>query len=64
MTLANVRKAIDCYYAEHGQYPGYDHTDGSPHNASFWKQLTFYTDENGRTSLTPGAPYLYGAIFA
>jgi len=59
-TLTNVRKAIDCYYAEHDRYPGYDPSSGSPDNGLFVEQLTMYTDANGKTQATPGHPFIYG----
>lgn len=59
-TLANVRKAIDVYYAEHGRYPGYDPANGAPDGTKFVDQLLLYSDEGGRTNATPSPPYIYG----
>jgi prepilin-type N-terminal cleavage/methylation domain-containing protein len=59
-TLADVRKAIDCYYAEHGKYPGYNPDTGAPDGDRFLKQLAMYTDGAGNTSGAPGYPYIYG----
>jgi len=59
-TLANVRKAIDTYYAEHNFFPGYDPANGSPNGDQFVKQLTMYSDAQGHTNATPVAPYLFG----
>lgn len=59
-TLANVRKAIDNYYAEHGRYPGYDPATATPNHARFVDQLLLFSDERGNTSATPAAPYFFG----
>ncbi|MGB2984556.1 MAG: prepilin-type N-terminal cleavage/methylation domain-containing protein [Phycisphaerae bacterium] len=59
-TLANVRKAIDCYYAEHGQYPGHNPGTGVPNGEKFVQQLTMYTSSNGGPGATYGDPYSYG----
>ena len=59
-TLANVRKAIDCYYAEHNRYPGYAPANGLPSDDDFVKQLTMYSDSKGNTNATYGSPFLYG----
>ena len=59
-TLANVRKAIDVYYAEHGKYPGYSPGTSAPHNAKFVEQLLMYSDDTGDTSETFSATYKYG----
>ena len=59
-TLTNVRKAIDCYYAEHDRFPGYNPSDGSINNDMFVKQLLEYSDRNGFTNPTLTAPFLYG----
>jgi type II secretory pathway pseudopilin PulG len=56
-TLADVRKAIDCYYAEHGKYPGYNPNTRAPDGDHFLKQLAMYTDGAGNTSSTAGYPY-------
>lgn len=59
-TLTNVRKAIDCYYAEHDRFPGYNPSNGSTDNAMFAKQLLEYSDRKGFTNPTLTAPFLYG----
>lgn len=59
-TLANVRKAIDVYYAEHGQYPGYNYTTGLPDNDAFVDQLLMYSDDAGKTNATYSTTYKYG----
>ena len=59
-TLANVRKAIDCYYAEHDRFPGYNPANGATNNVMFAKQLLEYSDRNGFTNPTRTAPFLYG----
>jgi prepilin-type N-terminal cleavage/methylation domain-containing protein len=70
--LATVRKAIDKYYYEHNnQYPG---LVVAVHKAdlfavavahidivdAFSKQLTYYSDANGRTSAAKSAAHPYG----
>ena len=59
-TLANVRKVIDVYYAEHGRYPGYDPATGLPNNDAFVDQLLLYTDSDGKTNATYAQPFIYG----
>lgn len=59
-TIDNVRQAIDLYYAEHGRYPGYDPTTGLPNGDRFKDQLLKFSDAQGRTSDTYGAPYVHG----
>lgn len=59
-TLANVRKAMDVYYAEHGRYPGYDPTTGLPNDDAFVDQLLMYTDADGKTNATSSHPFIYG----
>jgi prepilin-type N-terminal cleavage/methylation domain-containing protein len=59
-TLANVRKSIDVYYAEHGKYPGYNHTTGLPDNDAFVDQLLMYSDDAGKTNATYSTTYKYG----
>lgn len=59
-TLGNVRKAIDCYYAEHSRYPGYTPGTGAPDGDAFIKQLTQYSDVKGNTNTTYGTPFFYG----
>lgn len=58
-TLANVRAAMEVYYAEHGAYPGAI-SAGAPDGESFVGQLTQYTDESGNYHTTYGTPYLFG----
>jgi len=59
-TLTAVRKAIDCYYAEHGYFPGKNPVSGLPDGTMFVRQLLEYTDVAGRNNATYAAPYLYG----
>lgn len=59
-TLINVRNSIDCYYAEHNRFPGYDPASGGPNEEEFIKQLTMYSDDKGNTNASPRYPYLYG----
>lgn len=59
-TLANVRKAIDVYYAEHGKYPGYNSASGLKDNAAFVDQLLMYTDRDGKTNSAPSSTYEFG----
>ena len=59
-TLANVRKAIDVYYAEHGKYPGYDYLTGLKDDDAFVDQLLMYSDGNGKTDAAPSPAYRYG----
>ncbi|MCH7703941.1 MAG: prepilin-type N-terminal cleavage/methylation domain-containing protein [Planctomycetes bacterium] len=59
-TLSAVRRAIDHYYAEHGQYPGYLPGTTTPNDAAFSEQLLQYTDLAGARSTTYGDPYFYG----
>ena len=59
-TLTNVRKAIDCYYAEHGSFPGYLPGTTTPDGTRFTQQLLEYTDETGASNATFGYPYVLG----
>lgn len=59
-TLTNIRKAIDCYYAEHNSFPGYDPALGSADGTWFVNQLVMYTNRNGQTSATRTSAYIYG----
>jgi len=59
-TLANVRKAIDIYYAEHGKYPGYNPTTRGPDSSFFVNQLTQYSDIRGNVDTERGSPNIYG----
>lgn len=59
-TLANVRSAIDIYFAEHARYPGYSPSTGLPDDQKFVEQLLMYTDEQGNTRATPGEEYKFG----
>ncbi len=59
-TLMNVRTAIECYFAEHNQFPGYDPSNGAPDGVQFVNQLTMYSDAKGNTSTARAAPFLYG----
>jgi type II secretory pathway pseudopilin PulG len=60
LTIVNIRKAIDAYYAEHGKYPGYLPGTDTPSGPSFKSQLMMYSDAQGNTRATPGYPYIYG----
>jgi prepilin-type N-terminal cleavage/methylation domain-containing protein len=59
-TLTNVRKAIDCYYAEHGSFPGYVPGTTTPDGTRFVQQLLEYTDQTGASSATYVYPYVFG----
>jgi type II secretory pathway pseudopilin PulG len=59
-TLTNVRKAIDCYYAEHDKYPGYDPNSGAADGDQFVNQLLMYSNAKGETNATYGYPYIFG----
>jgi len=59
-TLTNIRSSIDIYYAEHGRFPGYDPSSGSPDNTQFVNQLTLYSDAAGRTNTNLSAAYAFG----
>ncbi len=59
-TLANVRKAVDVYYAEHGKYPGYRPGTTTPDNTQFIKQLMEYSSETGATNDVGTSIFIYG----
>jgi len=59
-SITNVRKAIDCYYAEHSSYPGYIPGTSTPDGDRFVDQLLLYTSRNGETSPAYGHPFIYG----
>ncbi len=59
-TLANVRKAVDVYYAEHGKYPGYTPGTTTPDNVMFVRQLMQYSSESGAVNPLGSSTYLYG----
>jgi len=59
-TLMNVRTAIECYYAEHNKYPGYDPANGSANGVHFVNQLTMYSDASGNGNATRSATYKFG----
>ncbi len=59
-TLVNVRKAVDVFFAEHGEYPGFDPGSGLPDDEEFVDQLLMYTDYAGKTNAAPSATYKYG----
>lgn len=59
-TITNVRTAIDCYYAEHNRYPGYDPTTFAASSTQFVNQLTEYSDKEGKTNATKTSVYKYG----
>lgn len=59
-TLAGVRTAIDVYYAEHGQYPGYFPGTSTPDGVNFVKQLTYYSDASGATNKAYSSGFMFG----
>ena len=59
-SITNVRKAIDCFYAEHGSYPGYVPGTSTPDGNRFVDQLLLYSNLRGDTSSTYGHPFIYG----
>lgn len=59
-TLMNVRTAIECYFAEHNSYPGYDPSSGAADGDQFVKQLTMYSDSQGKTNTVHTTTYKYG----
>lgn len=64
--LTEMRNAVELYYHQHnGKYPGaIDSSDGTSASAApetdFVKQLTLFTDVNGRSSDTKDATYRFG----
>lgn len=58
-TLMNVRTAIECYYAEHNRYPGYDPA-GLASGDHFVKQLLMYSDASGNSNATRSSTYKFG----
>ncbi len=59
-TLLNVRTAIDCFYAEHNKFPGFDPSNGATSGVDFVKQLTMYSDKAGNTNATRAGNFAYG----
>lgn len=59
-TLTNVRKAIDVYFAEHGQFPGHAPGTTVPSGVDFVKQLTMYSDRTGNTHAAYGGQFIFG----
>jgi type II secretory pathway pseudopilin PulG len=59
-TLLSVRTAIDCYYAEHNKYPGYQPGTTTPNGVEFVKQLTMYTDVRGNTNAMRSGTFKFG----
>ena len=59
-TLMNVRTAIDCFYAEHNKYPGYNPASNAPDGANFVQQLTMYSDAKGNPNATRSSTFKYG----
>ncbi len=59
-TLMGVRTAIDCYFAEHGRYPGHLPATDTPDNDAFVEQVTRYSDGAGKTNPTPSNLYVFG----
>lgn len=60
-TLRTVQSAMQHYHAEHGRYPGYNPSSGTPNGDWFVKQLLQYSSASGQTSATFGDPYIYGS---
>ncbi len=60
LSIANVRKAIDSYYAEHSTYPGRNPSTKAADGTRFVNQLLLYTDYDGNTKTTYGYPFIYG----
>ncbi len=60
LTLANVRKAVDVFYAEHGRYPGYNPGSGAASGEFFVDHLIMYSDATGNTNATYAYPFVYG----
>jgi prepilin-type N-terminal cleavage/methylation domain-containing protein len=60
LTLTNVRKAVDVYFAEHGRFPGYAPGTGAPSGTDFVNQLTMYSNRAGNTSATYGGGFVFG----
>ena len=62
--LAVLRTAIELYYQDHGVYPGQKPAGTLAAEAgtaaAFIRQLTQYTDAEGRVSATPGEAFCYG----
>ena len=61
LTLANVRKAVDVFYAEHGRYPGYAPAGGGARREFFPDQPIMYSDATGNTNPTYAYPFIYGS---
>ena len=59
-SISTVRRAIELYYAEHDQYPGYNPANGSPSDTMFLRQLLEYSDFEGKTQASLGSPFIYG----
>jgi hypothetical protein len=58
-----LRTAIELYYHDHGAYPGQRPaatTAAAGTAAAFIRQLTQYTDAEGRASATPSETFCYG----
>jgi len=68
--LATLRSAVELYYQQHGEYPGFnkdtgpgsEDPEGSAGNMppNFLSQLTLYTDQTGAKVATKTAGYDYG----
>ncbi|HUU84479.1 MAG TPA: prepilin-type N-terminal cleavage/methylation domain-containing protein [Phycisphaerae bacterium] len=59
-SISTVRQAIELYYAEHGQYPGYTPGTTTPNDTWFTRQLLEYSDATGNTQASYGHPFIYG----
>ncbi len=59
-SVANVRKAIDEYFAEHNSFPGYNPANGSPNGPMFQDQLLKYSNLAGKTSDVKTSVFRFG----
>lgn len=59
-TLSNIRSAIDIYYAEHNRFPGYAPGTTTPDGDEFVRQLTLYSDADGKTNANYTSDYVFG----
>lgn len=59
-TLSTVRQAVDVYYAEHDQYPGYIPGSGIADGVKFIEQLTLFSNRNGDTSAAYSTVFRFG----
>ena len=59
-TVAMVRRAIELYYAEHSQYPGFDPETGVPGIDWFTDQMLLRTDDRGAPGRRALPAFIYG----